>query len=143
VPDGSLSTGQPSWQEFDHLLTNVASADQDFDANGYWLRVLQVAGSNGVDIGKLPVVGSLLGRSSTSADGVSGARPVWVGDLVPSDFQPGVSCSSQPIPSLSSATAAPDFRRMAVSSSPGLSSFAHLKAAISSAIAHAKGASGQ
>jgi phospholipid/cholesterol/gamma-HCH transport system substrate-binding protein len=143
VPDGSLSTGQPAWQEFDHLLTNVAGADQDFDANGYWIRVLQGAGTNGLDIGKLPVIGSLLGSSSSSTDGVSGARPVWVGDLLPSDFNPGASCSSQPIPSLSSATAAPDFRSMALQGSPSLSSYAQLKSAISSAIAHAKGASGK
>jgi len=142
VPDGSLSTGQPAWQEFAHSLVNLTSANQNFDGNGYWLRTLLAAGSNGVDIGKLPVVGSLLGTAPSGNGGVSGARPVWVGDLTPADFQPGVSCATQQIPSLASATAAPDFRTMTVSSTPTLSSLARLKGAIARATARATAGSG-
>jgi ABC-type transporter Mla subunit MlaD len=133
VPDGSLSTGQPAWQEFAHLLTNVTSSDQNFDANNYWIRVLLAAGENGLEVGKLPLLGQLLGSGPTSSSGVTGARPVWVGDLKPTAFQPGVSCASQPVPSLSSSTAAPDFRRTSLSATPSVSGLARLERAIARA----------
>jgi virulence factor Mce-like protein len=130
VPDGSLSTGQPVWQEFGHLMTNLSGASQDFDGNGYWLRTLLAGGTNGLNIGKLPVLGSLLGTSATTSSGTVGARPVWVGDLPSSAFQPGAPCSAQAIPNLSSTTAAPDFRRAAISGAPTLGSLGKLKAAL-------------
>jgi hypothetical protein len=134
VPDGSLSTGQPVWEEFGHLMTNLAGADQNFDGNGYWIRTLLAAGTDGLDIGQLPIVGStlgsLLGTTPTTASGAVGARPQWVGDLTSPDFQPGASCEAQPIPSLSATTAAPDFRSAAISGAPTVSSLSKLKGAL-------------
>ncbi len=45
VPDGSLSTGQPVWQEFVHFLPGVAGASGSFDADGPYTRVLLGAGT--------------------------------------------------------------------------------------------------
>ena len=46
VPDGSLSTGRPVWQDFVHFLPNIAGASGNFDANGPYTRVLAGAGTN-------------------------------------------------------------------------------------------------
>jgi virulence factor Mce-like protein len=99
VPDGSLSTGAPVWQDFVHLLSGLTDAVQDFDGNGYWIRVIGAIGDNSLAVTKL---GSLLG--GPHGQPFNGARPHWVGDLTPSDFRPDVSCTSQPVPSLSAST---------------------------------------
>jgi phospholipid/cholesterol/gamma-HCH transport system substrate-binding protein len=94
VPDGSLSTGQPVWQEFVHFIVGLASAGQDFDGNGYWIRSILGTGTNSASVGQLTG-----GKASTPS--VIGSSPHWVGDLTPSDFRPDASCSSQPVVSLS------------------------------------------
>jgi virulence factor Mce-like protein len=104
VPDGPLSTGQPVWKDFVHFVVGLSSAVEDFDGNGYWIRLINSIGGSPLDVGQLPLGG---------ASGILGARPQWVGDLTPSDFRPDVPCSSQPVVGLSSATAAPDVRRIA------------------------------
>ena len=106
VPDGSLSTGRPVWQDFVHFVVGLASATQDFDGNGYWIRLINGIGTNPANVAQLPPVGS-------GSTGLLGARPQWVGDLTPADFRPDASCSRQPVVSLSSATGAPDVRRVA------------------------------
>jgi virulence factor Mce-like protein len=102
VPDGSLATGAPVWQDFVHLLSGLTDAVQNFDANGYWIRVIGATGNDSLSVTKL---GSLLGGSGSSS--VAGARPHWVGDLNPSDFRPDVPCSSQPVPNLSASVSGP------------------------------------
>lgn len=99
VPDGSLSTGAPVWKDFVHLLSGLTNAVQDFDGNGYWIRVLGAVGTNSLTVTKL---GSLLGGSQGQP--YTGARPHWTGDLTSSDFRPDVPCSSQPLPSLSASS---------------------------------------
>ncbi|MGE5617546.1 MAG: MlaD family protein [Candidatus Woesearchaeota archaeon] len=111
VPDGSLSTGQPVWQEFVHFLPGVAGASGSFDANGPYTRVLLGAGSNSLS-------GSVAGQQlvSTPVPGGSslqGSRPQWVGDLTPADFRPDARCAAQPLPNLASGTGAPDLTRPA------------------------------
>ncbi len=122
VPDSSpggpnLSSGRPVWQDFVHFLPGLSSAVQNFDGNGYWIRLIAGTGNNGLSLGKLPVLGQILGSTPGTA-GIEGARPQWVGDLTPADFRPDVSCSSQPIPSLSATTATPDLRHVGYSSPP-------------------------
>jgi virulence factor Mce-like protein len=107
VPDGSLSSGQPVWQEFAHALVGLAGASQNFDANGYTLRILVGAGIETITaflpgLGK--VVGTLPGGSA-----ILGARPQWVGDLTADVYHPEAQCTAQPLPRLASPTAAPDF----------------------------------
>jgi phospholipid/cholesterol/gamma-HCH transport system substrate-binding protein len=111
VPDGSLSSGRPVWQDFVHMLVGLSSAVQNFDGNGYWIRLIGGTGDNSLSVGQLPVLGSILG-SSPGSSGIEGARPQWVGDLTAADFRPDASCATQPVPSLSATTAAPDLRRV-------------------------------
>ncbi len=99
VPDGSLSTGAPVWLDFVHLLSGLTNAVQDFDGNGYWIRVIGAVGNNTLTVTKL---WSLLGGSHKQP--YNGARPNWVGDLTASDFRPDVPCTSQPLPSLAAST---------------------------------------
>jgi hypothetical protein len=107
VPDGALSSGRPVWQDFIHFLPGLASSAQNFDANGYWVRLLAGAGTNAVSLGTLPGIGTVLGTTPSSSP-LQGARPVWFGDLTGSAFQPQAPCATQPVPSLASRTAAPD-----------------------------------
>lgn len=117
VPDGSLSSGRPVWQDFMHLLSGLSAAVQNFDGNGYWIRLISSAGDNGISIGKIPVLGQLLGVTPGSP-GIEGARPRWVGDLTPADFRPDVPCSSQPVPSLTATTAQADVRHVGFAAPP-------------------------
>jgi virulence factor Mce-like protein len=108
VPDGKLTSGRPVWQDFVHFLPHVASSSQNFDANGYWLRLLVGAGTNTLSLGSLPIVGNLVGSASPGGGAIQGSSPVWVGDLTSSAFRPDVECSSQALPNFASAHAAPD-----------------------------------
>lgn len=106
VPDGKLSTGRPVWQDFDHFLGGIAGASASFDANGPYTRFLAGAGTNtlsGTFGGQ-----QLVATAPPGGSGLQGARPQWVGDLTPAVFRPDAQCSSQKLPSLGSATAAPD-----------------------------------
>lgn len=121
VPDGSLSSGRPVWQDFVHLLVGLSSAVQNFDGNGYYIRLISSSGNNELSLGNIGGIGQVLGVSSS---GVDGARPQWVGDLTPDDFRPDVPCTSQPVPSLA-ATTAPTDLGSAGSATPPSSSDAH------------------
>jgi hypothetical protein len=106
VPDGSLSTGRSVWQDFVHFLPGVGGASASFDANGPYTRFLAGAGSNtlsGTFGGQ-----QLVSTAPPGGSALQGARPQWIGDLKPADFRPDAPCATQKIPSLASATAAPD-----------------------------------
>ncbi len=107
VPDGSLSTGQPVWQEFAHALVGLSGASQNFDANGYTLRILIGAGVETLTA-VLPGLGKVIGTLPGGGT-ILGARPQWVGDLTPDAFHPEAPCVDQPLPNLGSSTVAPDF----------------------------------
>ncbi len=115
VPDGSLSTGRPVWQDFVHLLVGLTSADQNFDGNGYWIRLIDATGNNELSLGSATGLGQILGVGSGTVDG---ARPQWVGDLTPADFRPDVACTSQPVPSLAATTAPTDFTSAGAATAP-------------------------
>ncbi len=111
VPDGSLSTGRPVWQDFAHFLPGVAGASGSFDANGPYTRVLAGAGSDSLTgglLGSIPILGQIVGSSPPGGGSLLGARPSWVGDLSSSAFHPEVPCASQPVPSLAAPAAATD-----------------------------------
>ena len=111
VPDGSLSTGRPVWQDFAHFLPGVGGASGSFDANGPYTRVLAGAGTNsltGGALGSSPILGQLVGSAPPGGTSLLGARPAWVGDLTPQDFRPDIACATQKVPSLASPAAAGD-----------------------------------
>jgi phospholipid/cholesterol/gamma-HCH transport system substrate-binding protein len=113
VPDGSLSSGRPVWQDFAHFLPGVAGASASFDANGPYTRVLANAGTESITggfLGNLPGIGQIVGSAPPGGGSLLGARPAWVGDLSSSAFHPEVPCSSQPVPSLAAPAAAADLR---------------------------------
>ncbi len=113
VPDGALSTHEPVWQDFLHFLPGVGGASGTFDGNGPWTRTLLGAGTNTITggiLGKIPLLGQLVGAAPPGNTSLLGARPAWVGDLKPSDFRPDVKCASQPLPSLAAPAAASDLR---------------------------------
>jgi ABC-type transporter Mla subunit MlaD len=129
VPDGSLSSGRPAWQDFVHFLVGLSSAAQNFDGNGYWIRLISGTGENGLSVGQLPGLGSILGATPGTA-GIEGARPTWAGDLTPADFRPDVSCSTQPVPSLNATTSSPDLRHVGYSTPPTAASVQKLAKAL-------------
>jgi hypothetical protein len=98
VPDGSLSTGRPVWQDFVHFIVGLASAVQNFDGNGYWIRSILGSGNNSASVGTLLSSGASVPR-------IQGSSPHWVGDLTASDFRPDALCSSQPVVNLSTGAA--------------------------------------
>jgi phospholipid/cholesterol/gamma-HCH transport system substrate-binding protein len=111
VPDGSLSTGRPVWQDFAHFLPGVAGASGNFDANGPYTRVLVAAGPSflsGGALGTSSALGTLVSTLPPGGTSLLGARPVWAGDLTSADFRPDVPCATQPVPSLASTTGAVD-----------------------------------
>ncbi len=118
VPDGSLSTGQPVWQEFAHALVGLSGATQNFDANGHTLRILLGVGAETITA-VLPGLGKVIG-TLPGGGAILGARPQWVGDLTANVFHPEAPCASQPLANLGSATAAPDFVATARATRPTL-----------------------
>jgi ABC-type transporter Mla subunit MlaD len=105
VPDGSLSSGEPVWQDFVHFVVGLSSAVQNFDGNGYWIRSILGTGTNSASVGQL------LNSSTTSIPGIEGSSPHWVGDLTPSDFRPDAPCASQPLVNLSNTSGSSAFSR--------------------------------
>jgi virulence factor Mce-like protein len=101
VPDGSLSTGQPGWQDLVHALVGLAGNAQDFDGNGFWQRYLAGGGSQTVS---LPIAGGLVGTTPGSSP-LLGARPVWLGPGSVPPLRPDAPCTAQPLVQLASATA--------------------------------------
>ena len=107
VPDGSLSSGRPAWQDFVHFLPGVAGASGSFDANGPYTRFVAGAGSNTLTGG--PLGGQqLVGSAPPGGTSLQGSRPAWIGDLTSEEFRPDVPCRTQKVPSLASSTTLPD-----------------------------------
>lgn len=103
VPDGSLSTGRPSWQDLVHGLVGLAGNAQDFDGNGFWQRYLAGGGAQTVS---LPVPGGLVGTTPGSG-ALLGARPVWLGPGSLPPLRPDAPCTAQPLVQLGSTTEPP------------------------------------
>jgi phospholipid/cholesterol/gamma-HCH transport system substrate-binding protein len=97
VPDGSLSTGRPVWQDFVHALVGLSSASQDFDGNGHALRYQ--LGLGGQSLGTLP--GSDL---LTNAPSTLRSRPLPRSDGKPPPLNADAACSRQPHPDLNTPT---------------------------------------
>ncbi|MEA2158113.1 MAG: phospholipid/cholesterol/gamma-HCH transport system substrate-binding protein [Solirubrobacteraceae bacterium] len=144
VPDGSLSTGRPVWQDFVHFLPNIAGASGNFDANGPYVRVLTGAGTNSLSggvLGSIPLLGQIVGASPPGGSSLLGARPSWVGTLRPADFRPDAKCATQKLPSLVSPAAASDLRA-ARGTSPSPVSRPQLQRSLARAARQSKAVSG-
>lgn len=96
IDDGALSTGDPVWKDFAHGLVGLASASQNFDANGYAIRYEFGTSGSTFSTDPLPGFGRLTGQSS----GQLMARPIRPADGEPPPIRRDVSCASQPQPDL-------------------------------------------
>lgn len=92
IDDGNLSTGYPVWLDLAHAAVGLASASQDFDANGPYVRYLTGIGAESISTGNIPGIGSLVGRGQ---EPILGASPVWLGRGVKPPFRPDAACSDQ------------------------------------------------
>jgi phospholipid/cholesterol/gamma-HCH transport system substrate-binding protein len=102
LDDGRLSTGMPAYKELLDGLVGLASAAQDFDADGSWVRYNGGYGEQLISTGKLPSGDRLLG---TGAAPLLGSRPPVPAKQPP--FRPDVPCTSQELPKLAAATTPP------------------------------------
>jgi virulence factor Mce-like protein len=98
LDDGPLSTGQTAWQEFLHSNVGLASATQNFDGNGFNVRLMAGAGDQSVSVGRLPGGQLLYGVAQSPLLGSRPAKP----DHKP-PFRPDVPCSTQERPNLEGA----------------------------------------
>jgi phospholipid/cholesterol/gamma-HCH transport system substrate-binding protein len=98
APDGDLSSGRPIWADLAHAFVGLASAGQDFDANGFNVRYLAGVGETSITTGNLPGLGELAGLSTAP---VTGARPLWLGPGVAPPYRPDVPCADSPVVDLS------------------------------------------
>jgi virulence factor Mce-like protein len=111
IPDGTLTTHRPVWQDFVHFLPGVAGATANFDANGPYTRVLVGTGTSTPEsLATLPGIGQLFGSAPPGGGTLGGTSPSWVGTLTPSVFRPDVPCASDAVPSLAAPADASDFR---------------------------------
>jgi phospholipid/cholesterol/gamma-HCH transport system substrate-binding protein len=100
VADGALTTGDPPYRELLHGLTGLASASQDFDANGPAVRYHAGFGDQLVTFGSTPTVGEAL--VGTTSEPILGSRPKPPGEQPP--YRPDVPCRTQRRPDLSAQT---------------------------------------
>ncbi len=99
LDDGRLSTDYPTYLELVHAAVGLAGATQSFDANGPSVHYSFGTGSQ--------VLGPFLGggeRLFGLGNGISGARPTWLGEDRLPPFRPDKSCRDQKPPDLSART---------------------------------------
>jgi virulence factor Mce-like protein len=96
APDGKLSSGRPVWQDFVHAMVGLASASQNFDANGYATRYMFGTGPDMVSTESLPGIGRLVGSIGTPLQ----SRPVPLAAGRTPPVRTDQSCAAQPVPSL-------------------------------------------
>lgn len=92
VPDGSLSSGRPVWQDFAHALVGLSSASQNFDGNGHALRYQVGLGGQSLST---PGSGLIAPAPSTLR-----SRPLPRADRKPPPLNSRQGCSDQPQPDL-------------------------------------------
>jgi hypothetical protein len=106
VEDPPHTTGLPVYQEFLHAITGLASASQDFDANGAAVRYHANFGHQTLTTGRLPATNEVI--YGIADQPLLGSRPRSV-PLPP--FRPDVPCETQDPPDLRAATAPPPPQR--------------------------------
>jgi hypothetical protein len=102
VPDGALSSNEPAYADFIHALVGLASANQNFDGNGPYIRYLGSLGNQTLSLGDL---------AGLVSQPITGARPVWFGPLTSDAYHPEVPCTSNAAPNLTSRATEADAKR--------------------------------
>ncbi len=104
IQDPPLNNGVPVYQELLQTAVGLASAGQNFDGNGRYLRSTPAGGSTGVQTGNLGSQGPLFGNAVLQP---LGTRPAWPGQAPPVK-------SSRPC----FQNAAPDLNRVSTGAGP-------------------------
>jgi phospholipid/cholesterol/gamma-HCH transport system substrate-binding protein len=101
IDDGALSSGQTVSQEFWHALVGIAGEGQNFDGNGWYVRLQPGGGDNHITSPgrENPYFGSLPQRPL-------GTRPAWPSRKPP--YRPEVACHTQRKPNLDARTGPSD-----------------------------------
>jgi virulence factor Mce-like protein len=100
IQDGDLSTGDPVYRELLHGLTGLASASQNFDANGPAVRYHAGFGEQMVTLGSAPSLGEPL--VGTTSEPLLGSRPRKPAQQPP--YRSDVACRTQDPPNLAAET---------------------------------------
>jgi len=109
VQDGDLTTNDPPYRELLHGLTGLASASQNFDANGPAVRYHAGFGDQLVTFGAAPTVGEAV--VGTTSEPIIGSRPRKPAQQPP--YRSDAQCRTQDPPNLSAATGpAPEQRQV-------------------------------
>ena len=98
ISDPPVSTGLQVYQELFQSAVGIASASQNFDGNGRYVRSTVGGGSDLVSTGSLPGLGPAYGNAVLPP---LGTRPAYTGKAPP--LQRGVACDTQAPPNLNSA----------------------------------------
>ena len=98
ISDPPVSTGLHVYQELFQSAVGIASASQNFDGNGRYIRSSTGGGSDRVATGSLPGGGPLYGNAVLAP---LGTRPAFAGQAPP--LNRSVACASQAPPKLNSA----------------------------------------
>lgn len=101
LDDGRHSTNRPLWKDLGATFTGLASASQNFDANGPWVRYLAALGGNTISFGELGGAERLV---SASGSEVLGSNPRWFGNDYQLPFRPDQKCVDQERPNLQART---------------------------------------
>jgi hypothetical protein len=89
------------WKELGSVFPALASASQNFDANGPWIRYLGAIGGNTISFGDLGGGERLVSSGGTE---VLGSNPRWFGNDYKLPFRPDQKCSEQTKPDLTART---------------------------------------
>lgn len=98
ISDPPLTTGLQVYQELLQSGVGIASASQNFDGNGRYVRSTTGGGADRVQTGKLPGGGPLYGNAVLPP---LGTRPAYAGKAPP--LKRSVACASEKPPKLNSA----------------------------------------
>ena len=98
IQDPPVGTGLRVYQEFFQSAVGLASASQNFDGNGRYIRSLAGGGSNQVQSSSIPGAGPLYGNAVLP---LLGTRPAFTGHAPP--INGSVPCFRNPVPDLNQA----------------------------------------
>jgi phospholipid/cholesterol/gamma-HCH transport system substrate-binding protein len=98
IKDPPLTSGPTVDQEFFQAFTGLASASQNFDGNGHYVRGQTAGGAYPVATSALPQQGSMRGNAVLPP---LGTRPAYPGAVPPINFN--ADCASNSLPDLNSA----------------------------------------
>jgi phospholipid/cholesterol/gamma-HCH transport system substrate-binding protein len=98
IQDPPVGTGLPVYQEFFQSAVGLASAAQNFDGNGRYIRSLAGGGSEQIQSSSIPSAGPLYGNAVLPP---LATRPAWAGHAPP--IRNAVACYRNAVPDLNGA----------------------------------------